>query len=132
VVVLLYMQIDIFLNTANLIFSFFFSSRRRHTRSYGDWSSDVCSSDLQLDDYSALLAAINAPRVVDEIPTLKLPVHIREKARKRMRAAGVRLDRPLFGLHAGGLYGQAKHWGDERYGEVAERLLDDGYSVVML
>src|SRR5207248_3920426 len=25
----------------------FFSSRRRHTRSYGDWSSDVCSSDLQ-------------------------------------------------------------------------------------
>src|SRR5207248_6518101 len=26
----------------------FFSSRRRHTRSYGDWSSDVCSSDLYL------------------------------------------------------------------------------------
>src|SRR5207248_4751416 len=25
---------------------FFFSSRRRHTISYGDWSSDVCSSDL--------------------------------------------------------------------------------------
>src|SRR5207248_8158559 len=27
---------------------FFFSSRRRHTRSYGDWSSDVCSSDLSV------------------------------------------------------------------------------------
>src|SRR5699024_11804959 len=26
----------------------FFSSRRRHTRSKRDWSSDVCSSDLQL------------------------------------------------------------------------------------
>src|SRR5690348_18330941 len=26
---------------------FFFSSRRRHTRWTGDWSSDVCSSDLQ-------------------------------------------------------------------------------------
>src|SRR5699024_12080874 len=26
---------------------FFFSSRRRHTRSKRDWSSDVCSSDLQ-------------------------------------------------------------------------------------
>src|SRR5207248_7822424 len=25
------------------------SSRRRHTRSYGDWSSDVCSSDLMRD-----------------------------------------------------------------------------------
>src|SRR5437867_10449770 len=28
------------------LFLFFFSSSRRHTRSYGDWSSDVCSSDL--------------------------------------------------------------------------------------
>src|SRR5690606_41019535 len=27
-------------------FSFFFSSRRRHTRFSRDWSSDVCSSDL--------------------------------------------------------------------------------------
>src|SRR6266496_4907853 len=26
---------------------FFFSSRRRHTRSLRDWSSDVCSSDLE-------------------------------------------------------------------------------------
>src|SRR5256885_10817923 len=25
----------------------FFSSRRRHTRLQGDWSSDVCSSDLE-------------------------------------------------------------------------------------
>src|SRR5947209_8919262 len=28
---------------------FFFSSRRRHTRYWRDWSSDVCSSDLQDD-----------------------------------------------------------------------------------
>src|SRR2546426_2471601 len=28
---------------------FFFSSRRRHTRLQGDWSSDVCSSDLDVD-----------------------------------------------------------------------------------
>src|SRR5947207_6287369 len=27
---------------------FFFSSRRRHTRSLCDWSSDVCSSDLKV------------------------------------------------------------------------------------
>src|SRR5690554_7519840 len=31
-----------------LFFSFFFSSRRRHTRCGRDWSSDVCSSDLLL------------------------------------------------------------------------------------
>src|SRR5437762_4894736 len=29
-----------------LFFFFFFSSRRRHTRYIGDWSSDVCSSDV--------------------------------------------------------------------------------------
>src|SRR3712207_6619623 len=30
------------------VFLFFFSSRRRHTRYWRDWSSDVCSSDLLL------------------------------------------------------------------------------------
>src|SRR5690606_41089092 len=30
---------------------FFFSSRRRHTRFSRDWSSDVCSSDLDLSDF---------------------------------------------------------------------------------
>src|SRR5690348_18318543 len=33
---------------------FFFSSRRRHTRWTGDWSSDVCSSDLT-EGYQAVL-----------------------------------------------------------------------------
>src|SRR2546429_4359955 len=31
----------------DLILFFFFSSRRRHTRCSRDWSSDVCSSDLE-------------------------------------------------------------------------------------
>src|SRR5215813_3981551 len=30
-----------------IMFIFFFSSRRRHTRCGRDWSSDVCSSDLE-------------------------------------------------------------------------------------
>src|SRR5207245_4533331 len=34
------------LATAAVVLSFFFSSRRRHTRCHRDWSSDVCSSDL--------------------------------------------------------------------------------------
>src|SRR5262245_63157305 len=33
------------------LFFFFFSSRRRHTRCLSDWSSDVCSSDLQHDEH---------------------------------------------------------------------------------
>src|SRR3712207_7201818 len=32
------------------LFFFFFSSRRRHTRYWRDWSSDVCSSDLDVGD----------------------------------------------------------------------------------
>src|SRR3712207_9087818 len=37
--------------------SFFFSSRRRHTRYWRDWSSDVCSSDL----LPRLAAAVGRP-----------------------------------------------------------------------
>src|SRR5699024_11237285 len=40
---------------------FFFSSRRRHTRSKRDWSSDVCSSDLRGKAYSS--ASAIAPSV---------------------------------------------------------------------
>lgn len=86
----------------------------------------------QLEDYAELLAAVGAPRVVDELPTFSLPSHLRDKARKRLRALGIRLDRPLFGVHPGGLYGRAKHWGDERYCEVADRLRADGYDVILL
>src|SRR5256885_9811698 len=40
------------------VLSFFFSSRRRHTRLQGDWSSDVCSSDL-LDGQQKLVRGRN-------------------------------------------------------------------------
>src|SRR5207248_1919420 len=43
-----------FLTWLCFCFFFFFSSRRRHTRSYGDWSSDVCSSDLKYNKTEAL------------------------------------------------------------------------------
>src|SRR5947207_10345216 len=40
---------------------FFFSSRRRHTRSLCDWSSDVCSSDLDGNQSAVRLAAEDLP-----------------------------------------------------------------------
>src|SRR6266487_1435557 len=46
-----------------LFFGFFFSSRRRHTRWTGDWSSDVCSSDLGATshrDFKRLAASLPA------------------------------------------------------------------------
>src|SRR5699024_3212192 len=42
-----------------IIVYFFFTSRRRHTRSKRDWSSDVCSSDLAI-DLLVSIAAIGA------------------------------------------------------------------------
>src|SRR5256885_8235499 len=53
---------------------FFFSSRRRHTRLQGDWSSDVCSSDL----HAQLRATTSAtPRA-------------RARRRRRVRAPTIR------------------------------------------
>src|SRR3712207_8770653 len=40
------LTIDVFSNCILYLYFFFFSSRRRHTRYWRDWSSDVCSSDL--------------------------------------------------------------------------------------
>src|SRR6266850_5791889 len=57
------------------IFFFFFSSRRRHTRLQGDWSSDVCSSDLYFCD------------VLDEEVRARF-----EEALDRLRAAGAHID----------------------------------------
>src|SRR2546421_9250717 len=41
---------------------FFFSSRRRHTRSDRDWSSDVCSSDLEQKKTQAELKELTQER----------------------------------------------------------------------
>src|SRR3712207_1336980 len=43
-----------------VIFFFFFSSRRRHTRYWRDWSSDVCSSDLEAVEYVRVCSAYGA------------------------------------------------------------------------
>src|SRR5690606_40872444 len=43
-----------------IIFFFFFSSRRRHTRFSRDWSSDVCSSDLDSEHIEIILTVCPA------------------------------------------------------------------------
>src|SRR3712207_9097405 len=42
------------------MFFFFFSSRRRHTRYWRDWSSDVCSSDLAIREFETLTSTYDA------------------------------------------------------------------------
>src|SRR5947209_13881126 len=45
---------------------FFFSSRRRHTRYWRDWSSDVCSSDLEQPGAQARVELV-VPRRVERV-----------------------------------------------------------------
>src|SRR6266487_1186800 len=57
---------SILLNIALLFF--FFSSRRRHTRWTGDWSSDVCSSDLLLLGQADLDTDGGARAILGQLP----------------------------------------------------------------
>src|SRR3712207_7445394 len=63
------------------VYLFFFSSRRRHTRYWRDWSSDVCSSDLlttvpadQLRAAAADARAVTARLATAQRPATQLPV----------------------------------------------------------
>src|SRR5699024_11477927 len=61
---------------------FFFSSRRRHTRSKRDWSSDVCSSDLDiysregLDYRQRAISTISALVTLGTEPQLELHINV--------------------------------------------------------
>src|SRR5437867_12404102 len=89
--------------------NFFFSSRRRHTRSYGDWSSDVCSSDLIESELR-----VTAPGILQEAPAdhglFALAAHawakeLRESpASIAARASRVKPVAPFAPLHHEGPY----------------------------
>src|SRR5207245_8036261 len=57
------------------IIIFFFSSRRRHTRCYRDWSSDVCSSDLEGEKAQPdwLFKFLRNPHMIRPITVLRMP-----------------------------------------------------------
>src|SRR5690348_17824518 len=61
---------------------FFFSSRRRHTRWTGDWSSDVCSSDLgktaafAIPILQLIEPAMRKPQALIVVPTRELCVQV--------------------------------------------------------
>src|SRR5882672_10139965 len=89
---------------------FFFSSRRRHTRSLCDWSSDVCSSDLPRETltqtweeaamrpfpaerYGAVRSgaadAALVARLADRLLTAKHPVMVTSYAGRNLEAPGL-------------------------------------------
>src|SRR5258707_6021308 len=82
------------------MFFFFFSSRRRHTRYWRDWSSDVCSSDLpeiiqsarsrlgtQARDVGQFLDRLHAELREAEAERLRLRAQDEELNRERARLA---------------------------------------------
>src|SRR5690606_41124415 len=63
----------------SVVIFFFFSSRRRHTRFSRDWSSDVCSSDLE------------HPRLLGERgETRERVVHLRRRPVEEVAASGTK------------------------------------------
>src|SRR5690606_40746188 len=70
--------------------AFFFSSRRRHTRFSRDWSSDVCSSDLDAGIDAIMTAHIVVPALDDSgLPaTLSKPI-LTDLLRKEMGFDGL-------------------------------------------
>src|SRR3712207_7093078 len=54
---------------------FFFSSRRRHTRYWRDWSSDVCSSDLPPARPTAVVVLTHLADEADELRVAQDLVH---------------------------------------------------------
>src|SRR5687768_9928676 len=73
-----------FLNIFDLFFFFFFSSRRRHTRCSRDWSSDVCSSDLDF-----IRARFGQEFMPGRAPEYKTKTRGAQEAHEAIRPTGV-------------------------------------------
>src|SRR2546426_10396552 len=65
---------------------FFFSSRRRHTRLQGDWSSDVCSSDLY---YNQGLQQASQGKYEEAAESLRKAIEIRPKFPEAYHLLGI-------------------------------------------
>src|SRR5437879_13491940 len=70
---------------------FFFSSRRRHTRYIGDWSSDVCSSDLatEFEVPGTVSLPSDGRKLTVSLAKLSLPAKMRLRVVPRLDAAAV-------------------------------------------
>src|SRR3712207_7612676 len=87
---------------------FFFSSRRRHTRYWRDWSSDVCSSDLRLvadmrrEQQASRVGQVEAPAVAGprdhpHMPRSRLDAGVVEQRAERDAAPALRSEERRVG-----------------------------------
>src|SRR6266487_7090064 len=113
---------------------FFFSSRRRHTRWTGDWSSDVCSSDLvELGELvsrsvDALRATIDAAEKEIAIELPATPVVLFADAVRLEQVIGNLINNALkFTPHAGHIWVSAVLANGDK--EVQVSVRDDGEGI---
>src|SRR5438034_11577232 len=66
-----------------LLWYFFFSSRRRHTRSLCDWSSDVCSSDLTVKLPPPIPVSPTASAITNPIRSCVIPHAPKKRSEER-------------------------------------------------
>src|SRR3989454_12736306 len=105
---------------------FFFSSRRRHTRLQGDWSSDVCSSDLGF--HRAGLHSVLEPAVFGVPVTVGPHWHMSRDATLLIERGGA-VALPADGRHP--LHSQCLVWYHDpaarrKAGAAGKRLVQEG------
>src|SRR5258707_9580344 len=81
---------SLFINIIKICIFFFFSSRRRHTRYWRDWSSDVCSSDL-VNDLTNAATLAHLLKYDSILGNLKAAIKAEEIGRASCRERGVDL-----------------------------------------
>src|SRR5215210_993982 len=94
-----------------MFFFFFFSSRRRHTRYIGDWSSDVCSSDL--DNHFGPTADYDGDGRAESLVVSPWGIGILEQAGTTMAAPMMQPNGTRFG-------GWLLNTGDNAFGPAAD------------
>src|SRR6266487_2675042 len=116
-------------------FFFFFSSRRRHTRWTGDWSSDVCSSDLAFDHTVAYVRERKA--FGSSIGSLQNTKFVLAEIATEIDVAQAFVDACVRALGDGELTAddaaKAKWWCTELQGRVVDRCvqLHGGYGYML-
>src|SRR5207248_8341111 len=93
-----------------------------HTSSYGDWSSDVCSSDLTVNTLMAgcdavfhLAAAVGVQLIIDEpVRTIRSIIHGTEVVLE----SAMRFGRPVLITSSSEVYGKGARSEERRVGKV--------------
>lgn len=96
--------------------------------------TDVLPSGLQdehkVSDWLALLTPLLQARVADFEPRLTVSAGEQIEALARLDSLGFSRDLPLVGIHPGASH-RVRHWSPQKFGHVADTLLEKGVQVVV-